>query len=146
MDWQPPKRFTAEWWEWIGVASLIIAASSALLLQTLDLLSREYGFWVILVCVAIGDLLVAFSFEAVAPSEVTIGPGEKIWKDSELRDVGEIVAGFDNVSEGRIRVCGEEWSAELSEDHSNTLQLGDKVEIVGRNGLTLAVRALKHDT
>lgn len=85
------------------------------------------------------DVFLAWSFEAIAPTSVTIRPGEKLRHDSALEESAVVVSGFGGDSSGRVRVRGEDWTARRDAAETSPLVPGSTVKVVGRDGLTLLV-------
>lgn len=84
----------------------------------------------------------AFAFEAFAPTNVTIGPGERVRDGDALTELAEVVSGFQDSPVGTVRVRGELWSSQSHDGASLYLGEGDKVHVLARQGLSLLVRAV----
>ena len=90
---------------------------------------------------AVGDILTALYLETFAPTRMTIRPGEIRNSDEEVRETAIVVDGFDGNPSGRVRVRGEVWRARHAVNDRVDLRPGERARIVGREGLTLFVRA-----
>jgi membrane protein implicated in regulation of membrane protease activity len=136
-----PERFSTKWWLWLGSGTFFFGLCTSAILYLLGIVTDPIPlFLVVIASSAIGDLLVAVSFELIAPTKVIVGPGERKRKDEELAETGTIVSGFDKSTEGRVTVRGEMWAARHYEGRELSLGSGNKVQVVGRDGLTLLVR------
>ncbi len=133
------KRFSKRWWfAVIGGGAMFAGVSAGWAYAYLSLDDRSF---VILLVVAfvVGEILAAVSTELVAPTKVTVGPGEKFAKDSELSEAAEVVSGFEDSPIGRVRVRGETWAGRRVSSQDSRLGQGDRARIVGRDGLTLLI-------
>ena len=87
----------------------------------------------------IGDLLMALSFEAIAPEKITLGPGERYKRTDDLKEKASVVSGFSSSSEGKVRVRGELWSARHYVGREISLYSGQMVRVIDREGLVLLI-------
>jgi membrane-bound ClpP family serine protease len=87
----------------------------------------------------IGDLFLAFSFEAIAPVKVTVGPGERYKRTDDLKEMASVVSGFSGSAEGKVRVRGEIWAARHYEGRDISLDTGEMVKVIDREGLVLLI-------
>jgi membrane-bound ClpP family serine protease len=133
------KRYSFTWW-------LVILPTSVTVGGTTILLTSNFTDWGVMTLVAVAavstffaDLAIAASMEAIAPTKVSIGPGEK-YLDSDLAsEKATIMSGFDSISHGQVSVRGETWRAIRAPDDTGTLTTGMSVNVVDRDGLTLVV-------
>jgi membrane protein implicated in regulation of membrane protease activity len=88
----------------------------------------------------VGDIVTALSMQAVAPTKVDIGPGEKSFSADSPSERAVVVSGFDDSGDGKVSIRGETWRAVHLSDISGPLTKGTTVEVVGRTGLTLEIR------
>lgn len=134
-----PSRFSRRWWLIIGATTLIIGAAAFLILRFgagLGL-GQLVLYWLIITFV--GDVITAMSMEAVAPTRVTIGPGDRQFDADRLAELAVVVSAFDDAGHGRVRVRGETWRARQAADDQASLKSGTEVRVVERDGLTLVV-------
>lgn len=87
----------------------------------------------------VGDVILAFIFEAYAPSRVTLAPGEKQSRHDAMKELATVISGFDANPFGRVRVRGESWAARCRLNSSLTLEIGARVRVLDREGLTLLI-------
>ena len=71
------KRYSKTWWATIFLTSLVIGIAAFLLLGNLTDWQTLKLMIAVGLLVFAGDLIMAFTMEAVAPTKVHIGPGEK---------------------------------------------------------------------
>lgn len=140
MSFAMPLRFSRRWWLVIGVATLIVGAAAYLVLQHWTALSLEQLILYWLVITLAGDVVTAISMEAVAPTRVTIGPGDRQFAADDPVERA-VVVGFDADGRGRVRIRGETWRARQADDDHASLESGAEVKVVARDGLTLVVAA-----
>ena len=135
-----PERYSPIWWTWIASASSFFAVISFAGLYYFGIFDDLYTLVIAAIVISItGDIVVAYSFEAIAPSEISLAPGERARHDEEVSAAGVVESGFSASAEGRVLVRGELWRARHHEERSVTLDQGDEIRIVGRDGLTLLI-------
>jgi len=136
-----PKRFTTNWWIAVtSIGSALGLAAVALLWRLGYLSSNHLVVWGLL-AVVVGDLVAAAALESIAPTEITLEPGERTEKNAESALSAKVVSGFAGAKTGYVTVKGESWAAQLVGGDPRTVTAGDIVKIAGRNGLTLKVVA-----
>ena len=140
MSFVMPVRFSRRWWLVIGTATVIVGAAAYLALQYWTALSLEQLILYWLIITFAGDVITAISMEAVAPTRVTIGPGDRQFDADDPMELA-VVVGFDDDGRGRVRIRGETWRARQAEDDHSSLESGAEVKVVARDGLTLVVAA-----
>lgn len=118
--------------------SVLGLATIALLWQLGYLSPTHLVIWSLL-AILFGDIVTAIAFESLAPTEITLGPGEKFERDSELNLTATVVSGFAGTRTGYVRVNGESWAARLAEGEPQSVAPGRRVSITGRDGLTLTI-------
>ena len=134
-----PGRFSREWWLTILVVTVGIGAAAFLLLRDRVLDPTD----LILYCLGIsflGDVVTALSMEAIVPTRVTIGPGDRQRRDDLPTELALVVSEFDGAGLGRVRIRGETWQARGSSVGFRPT-LGTRVRVVSRDRLTLIVSA-----
>lgn len=136
-----PLRFSRRWWLVIGATTFVIGAAVFLVLRYWTALALEQLILYWLIITFVGDVITAISMEAVAPTRVTIGPGDRQFDADHLAEVAVVVVGFDDAGQGRVRIRGETWRARQAETDRVSLQSGTEVRVVARDGLTLVVAA-----
>jgi len=134
-----PARFSREWWALIVSVGFTCGAVSVLVLFLAGVLSSSSYFWAFVIGGAVGDIVMALVFEAVAPTHVTVGPGERLRSDSPLHERGRVVSDFTSDGMGKVRVRGEVWAARCLSVRGGSFVPGQEVRIAGREGLTLIV-------
>ncbi len=135
-----PKRFTPDWWLWMSTGVFLFGGAAAGALYWLDIFSDLRILLVVFIAGSVaGDVILALAFEAVAPSAVTLGPGERATSSDELTELGTVVSGFDASPVGKIRIRGEIWRARCGQNSSLTLERGVRVRVLEREGLTLLI-------
>lgn len=133
------KRYSFIWW-------LVILPTSVTVGGTTLLVTSSFTDWGVMALVAVAgvstflaDLAIAASMEAIAPTKVSIGPGEKHLDSDLASEKATIMSGFDSISRGQVSVRGETWRAIRAPDDTGTLTTGMSVNVVDRDGLTLVV-------
>lgn len=132
-----PKRFSRDWWLAILVVTAAISAATFLLLRGRGLHLSE----LVLYCLAfslLGDVVTALSMEAIVPTRVTIGPGDRRLRDDLPTELALVVSEFDGAGAGQVRIRGEIWRARGSRDGFRPV-VGSRVRVINRDGLTLIV-------
>lgn len=132
-----PKRFSRDWWLAILVVTAAISAASFLLLRGRGLHPSE----LFLYCLAFslfGDVVTALSMEAIVPTRVTIGPGDRQLRDDLPTELALVVSAFDDDGVGQVRIRGEIWRARASRVGFRPV-VGSNVRVIDRDGLTLIV-------
>ena len=139
MNFVVPRRFSPRWWLVIGAATLIVGAAAFLILRfgTGLGITQMIVFWLIITFV--GDVITAASMEAVAPTRVTIGPGDRRLDADAPEERAVVVSVFDDSGHGKVRVRGEIWRARQAAEDRTRPQAGERVRVVDRDGLTLIV-------
>ena len=135
-----PERYSPEWWAWIASGAPIFGMLTFGALYYLDVFeSLSALVFGVAIGSILGDIVLAFSFEAIAPTRIVMAPGERATLDHEISVVGVIESGFDASSIGRICVRGEIWAARHHEGRELHSAEGDEVQIIGRDGLTFLI-------
>ena len=132
-----PKRFSRSWWLAILVVTAGISAAAFLLLRGRGLHPSE----LVLYCLAfslLGDVVTALSMEAIVPTRVTIGPGDRQLRDDLPTELALVVSGFEGAGVGHVRIRGEIWRARGSSVEFRPM-MGSRVRVIDRDGLTLIV-------
>jgi membrane protein implicated in regulation of membrane protease activity len=146
MKIRPPAKFSQQWWVLITIATTVFIL---LVASSLDWFGFEFDIYAILFILsasAIFDFFLATSMEAVSPTKITVGPGEKQSSDSDLTETALVISGFEKDSDGRVSIRGEVWNARWTSGAVVEIPPDREVAILGRDGLTLVVGALTHDT
>ena len=134
-----PKRFSRDWWLVILAVTVAIGVAAFFLLRSRDLHPTE----LILYCLGISflaDVVTAISMEAIVPTRVTIGPGDRQLRDDLPTELALVVSEFDGAGAGQVRIRGETWQARSSSIGFRPT-MGSRVRVVNRDGLTLIVSA-----
>ncbi len=134
-----PKRFSLQWWSWLASGALVFSVCSGLFLYQQGSITG-INFILLVVAVSfVGDLALALSFEAMAPTRVIIGPGDRVKRGSAVKETASIISGFENGAVGKVIVRGEIWTARCVSEDSCSLAVGENVRVLGREGLTLLI-------
>jgi membrane protein implicated in regulation of membrane protease activity len=119
------KTFSRAWWISLLSASCVFGLLTYLVLRWFGAVD------------AIGDVLLALSFELTTPTQVMVGPGERRTAHCELAETAVVVSGFEDSPEGQVRIRGELWSGRHAGGLRLSLAPGTEVGVVGRDGLIL---------
>ena len=134
------QRYSTLWWASILLSSVVTGGGSFVVLSLLTELPLEAVIVASVVLTLAGDVVLALLMEAVSPTYVTIGPGER-WHDTEKpMDLGTAISDFEDRC-GKVSIRGETWLARQTAGCSARLQAGTIVRVVERDGLTLVVAA-----
>lgn len=133
------KRYSFTWWLVILPTSVTVGGTTILIASNLT----DWGIMALVTVAVIStflaDLAIAASMEAIAPTKVSIGPGEKHLDSDLASEKATIVSGFGSVSHGQVSIRGETWRAIRAPYDTGTLTRGMSVDVVDRDGLTLVV-------
>jgi membrane protein implicated in regulation of membrane protease activity len=132
-----PRRFSRDWWLTLIVVTVAVSAVVFFLLRDRGLGAGE----VVLYCLAfslLGDVVTAVSMEAVAPTRLMIGPGDRRLNDDLPSELALVVSEFDDAGVGQVRIRGETWRAKSTDSEFRPAR-GSRVRVVNRDGLTLIV-------
>lgn len=133
------KRYSILWWSIILPTSVIVGLPTFFLVGHFTDWEIPERAAVALIATLAADLLIVVSMEAVAPTKVNIGPGEKALQSEALAEKAIIVTGFDSSPYGRVSIRGETWLATRLPDDTEVLSAGMSVRVVNRDGLNLIV-------
>ena len=134
------QRYSSLWWASILLSSVVTGGSSFLLLILLTELSIEIVIAVSVALILAGDITLALLMEAVSPTRVTLGPGDRRRKSDSPGELGTVTASFESGS-GKVSIRGEQWHARQSTSCASRLDSGTPVRVLEREGLTLVVAA-----
>ena len=87
-----------------------------------------------------GDVILALLMQAVSPTRVTLGPGDRHRSDDPPGELGTVLADFESGS-GKVSIRGEQWRARQAPGCNRRLGAGTAVRVLEREGLTLVVSA-----
>jgi membrane protein implicated in regulation of membrane protease activity len=133
------QLFSRAWWLTMSAATLIFAAATLLILTSSG--SFEWGqllLYLILITL-VGDVITAVSMEAVVPTRIAIGPGDRKLDRDLPQERGELIAMADEEGLCRVRIHGETWRARLTAAREPSPAIGSRVRVIDRKGLTLLV-------
>jgi len=136
------KRYSFAWWLVILPTSVTVGGSLLLLTSLFTDWSLFARLAIAILATALADLTIAASMEAVAPTRVHIGPGEKQLVSDRASEKATIVSGFDAAPHGQVSIRGETWRAVRAPGDTGKLTTGMSVSVVDRDGLTLIVSAI----
>lgn len=135
------QRYSRIWWLSILLSSAVTGGVSFVLLTLLTALPVEKVVVASALLILIGDIVLALAMEAIAPTHVKVGPGDRRL-DAELpSEPAFALTDFDESGRGQVSARGETWQARQSDDGYGRIIAGDRVQIVCREALTLIVRA-----
>ena len=134
------QRYSSLWWASILLSSVVTGGGSFALLTLLTELSIEIVIAVSLALILAGDVILALLMQAVSPTRVTLGPGDRRRSDDPPGELGTVMADFERGS-GKVSIRGEQWRARQSPGCAGRLDAGASVRVLEREGLTLVVSA-----
>jgi len=139
-----PQRFSAEWWIWLSGGGLAAGVVTAAGLYLNGIVTEPLPLLLVALAGSVaGDVVLALALERIAPTAITLSPGERERHDHDIDASGVVISGFGDTNRGRVRVGGETWAARSANDAVRELGVGDIVKVVARDGLTLLVEADK---
>ena len=134
------QRYSRIWWLSILLSSVVTGGGSFVLLTLFTPLPIEKVLAISVLLILIGDIVLALSMEAIAPTHVKVGPGDRRL-DAELpSEPAFALIDFDESGRGQVSARGETWQAQQSDETRGRIIAGDRVQIVCREALTLIVR------
>ena len=134
------KRYSKYWWAAVLLSTAVTGGGTFLLLVLLTDLPIETALKISVALVVVGDIALAIIMQAISPTHVKLGPGER-WHTDELpRDRGIVKTRFEN-GKGKVAIRGEIWDARLEGGAASQLDIGERVRVIEREGLTLIVAA-----
>ena len=132
------QRYSKYWWAAVLLSSAVTGGGTFLLLLLLTDLSIEMALKISVALVLVGDVVLAIIMQAISPTHVKLGPGER-WHDDELpRDIGVVKTRFED-GKGKVSIRGETWHARLAQHAESGPDIGHSVRVVDREGLVLVV-------
>jgi membrane protein implicated in regulation of membrane protease activity len=132
------RRFSSLWWASILLSSLVTGGGSFLLINALTDLPTETVIKISVVMILVGDLVLALWMQAVSPTRILVGPGDRRMKDDSTDEIGIVIADFKSGS-GNVSVRGESWRAVQAAECEHSLLAESRVRVLERRGLTLVV-------
>lgn len=133
------QRYSRIWWLSILLSSAVTGGGSFVLLTLLTALPIEKTLLISALLMLAGDVVLALSMEAIAPTHVKVGPGDRRL-DAELPSEPAVaLTDFDKSGRGQVSARGETWQAQLLAGDGDRIAAGDRVQIVCRDALTLIV-------
>ncbi len=132
------QRYTRLWWASILLSSIVTGGGSFLLLKLFTEWPTELVLKTSVVLVVLGDLTLALMMEAVSPTRIKVGPGDRLHDDDLPTDRALVLGDFVD-GQGRVSVRGESWLARQAGETATPLTAGAIVHVVEREGLTLVV-------
>ena len=134
------RQYSRLWLASILLSSIVTGGGSFLLLSWLTDLSYTIVIAVSAGLVIAGDVALAFLMQAVSPTRITLGPGDRRHDAEQPPELGMVATRFSDRA-GHVSVRGETWKARQAIDCRGRLEAGETVRIVERDGLTLIVAA-----
>ena len=134
------QRYSSLWWASILLSSVVTGGSSFALLILLTDLPIAIVIAVSLALVLAGHVILALLMQAVSPTRVTLGPGDRRRKNESPGELGMVMADFESGS-GKVSIRGEQWRARQAPGCNERLDAGASVRVLEREGLTLVVSA-----
>jgi membrane protein implicated in regulation of membrane protease activity len=134
------QRYSSLWWASILLSSVVTGGGSFALLTLLTELSIEIVIAVSLALILTGDVILALLMQAVSPTRVTLGPGDRRRNNDPPGEIGTVMADFVSGS-GKVSIRGEQWRARQAPGCNGRLGAGTSVRVLEREGLTLVVSA-----
>lgn len=133
------KRHSLLWWLVMLPTSVLVGGTTFLLVRHFTDLTLLQLVAVAMIAAFLADVGIAAAMQAIAPSWVNIGPGEKVLKSDRPSEQATILSGFGYSPEGHVSVRGETWRAVRAPDDTGAISAGMVVSVVDRYGLTLVV-------
>ncbi len=134
------QRFSSLWWASILLSSLVTGGGSFVLLTLLTKLPIETVLTISVMVIVAGDILLALFMEAVSPTHITLGPGERQRKSELPAELGVVLSDFGD-GQGHVSIRGERWQARQDARCNGQLRAGAPVRVLEREELTLVVAA-----
>lgn len=134
------QRYSKRWLAPILLSSVVTGGGSFALLALLTDLPLTIVMAVSAALVFAGDVALAFLMQAISPTRVMLGPGDRRHKAEPPKELGMVATNFRD-RRGYVSIRGETWRARQAIDCSERLERGGAVRIVERKGLTLIVAA-----
>ncbi len=131
-------RYSSLWWASILLSSVVTGGGSFALLSLFTELPIETTVAISLALVLAGDLLLAKFWEAVSPTRVTLGPGDRRTKTDLPRELGMVIDDFED-GQGSVAIRGERWRARQATGCDRQLRSEETVRVLERDGLALVV-------
>ena len=135
------KRYSTAWWLAIVPTTAVVGVPIFLVLGNQTDWGVPGRVALALACAFAVDLAIAAWMERIAPTRVSIAPGERLTVADVAIEEAIVIDGFDASAEGRVSVRGETWSAIRSPDDTEEIAAGMTVSVVDRDGLSLVVSA-----
>ncbi|MBT8080749.1 MAG: NfeD family protein [Gammaproteobacteria bacterium] len=135
------RRYSIAWWLAILPTTVIVGVPTFYVLGYQTDWGVTERIALALVCAFVVDLATAAMMERIAPTKVSIGPGEKLTNTEIAAEEAIIVSGFASSAEGQVLVRGETWDAVRSHDETDSLLAGTAVRVIDRIGLRLVISA-----
>ena len=132
------KRYSRLWWGSILLSSGVTGGASFVSLSLLTDWPLLPVIAASLALILVGDVVLALMMQAASPTDVKVGPGERLHRIDLPQDVGTVVDSFAD-GHGRVAIRGEIWLARRPSDSILQLEAGAAVRVLGRDGLTLLV-------
>jgi membrane protein implicated in regulation of membrane protease activity len=132
------KRYSRLWWTSLLLSSGVTGGASFISLSLLTDWTLLPIITASLALILVGDVVLALMMQAVSPTDVKVGPGERLHRTDLPQDVGTVVDRFAD-GHGRVAIRGEIWHARRPSDSVSQLEAGAAVRVLGRDGLTLLV-------
>lgn len=137
------QQYSRLWWASILLSSVVTGGGTFVLLVLLTDWQTLTVFKLSIVSILVGDIVLALLMEAVSPTHVKVGPGERLRSTDLPRDLGKVVVDFAD-GRGRVKIRGEVWQARQPPGSTQRLDAGAVVRVLNRDGLTLIVASAEH--
>ena len=135
------KRYSTAWWLAIVPTTAVVGVPIFFVLSNQTDWGVPGRVALALACAFAVDLAIAAWMERIAPTRVSIAPGERLTVADVAMEEAIVIDGFDASAEGRVSVRGETWAAIRSPDDTADIAAGMTVSVVDRDGLSLVVSA-----
>ena len=134
------RRYWRLWLAPILLSSVVTGGGSFVVLALMTDLPLTIVIAVSVALILAGDIALAFLMQAVSPTRVTLGPGDRRLNDELPEELGMVATNFRD-RHGRVAIRGETWQARQATGCRGRLKAGGAVRVVEREGLTLIVAA-----
>ncbi len=132
-------RFSLQWWLSISLSTVMFGSLALFVGHVLRGQEGASLFLWVAAAALLGDLIVALIYEAMTPTRVVIGPGDRLARHDPLHEPAVTIDGFEQSPLGRVRVRGEVWLARYVSVQVEGPRRGEQVRVVAREGLLLVV-------
>jgi len=140
-----PPKYSSEWWAALISGAVLFGLATATTLWAIGFVADIMFMLLVILGSLLGDVVLALAFDAINPTKVFVGPGDRTHNGSVVREKAVVVTPFGENKEGCVLVRGETWQARSESSDIASLQAGDPVKVLDRMGLVLIVERASND-